>query len=425
MTQDITTVTITGIGANGDGIGTHGGKPVYVPKTMTGDTVRVRIEHSNAQGHQARLVSVVSGADGRAIPPCPHFIRCGGCSLQHLPEDAYRDWKITRTKATLEQAGIIPEMWEEPIFIPAATRRRTTLAAFKNGKDIRLGYHEPRSNNILSIETCPVLEPLLEQTIAAMRPYLPHLLPERKAVDITLQNAGGLDLALTGAWHGKGGFSFDQMQTLTDMAEALNIARISVREKEFSEAEVLFTRAPIIKHFGTLCVALPPAAFLQASSAGENALVQTVIRHIKDARNIADLFSGCGTFTGHFLETGAHVHAVDGDAAAIHALAATTHPKLSTQKRNLFKNPLTVKDLEKFDAVVFDPPRAGAKEQAEILAHAKIPLIIGVSCNPASFARDAKILQNGGYALKSLTLVDQFVWSTHAELIGIFDKIRM
>ena len=231
-----------------------------------------------------------------------------------------------------------------------------------------------------------------------------------------------LDVVLTGPLQTRGKFSLEQDETFGAMAEALDIARLSWRKRDFAPPEIILSRKPVTKKFGAVNVILPPAAFLQASTEGESALVSLVLHHAKGASKILDLFSGCGTFTGPLLQSGASVTAIDGDPAAINALAAAKHPNLVARQRNLFRAPLDETELAGFGAVIFDPPRAGAREQAARLARSEIPAIIGISCNPASFARDARILQDGGYRLASLTLVDQFVWSAHAELAGLFTR---
>ena len=421
--NEIVSLPIASIGAHGDGVSAHNGKAVYVPKTAPGDVVKLRLETQNSDGYTARLMAVEMPSPVRAYAPCPYFERCGGCALQHVTPEFYRDWKIEKVRTALERAGVKIERWEEPVFLKAATRRRTTVAAFRSGSSVSLGYHEPRTHNIVNVKACMILEPVLDLAMQAVRDFLPRLLPDRKACDIMLQRADGvLDMVLTGPWRGKDGFALEQLEALSEMAEALNIARISLREKEFAEAEILLSRQAVIKNFGVLNVALPPGAFLQASAEGETALTGIVARHAKGANNIADLFAGCGTFTGALLEQGAQVFAADNEGPAIEALATAQHPQLKTQKRDLFKNPMTAAELNAFEAVVFDPPRAGAKALAQNLAFSDVPKIIAVSCSPTSFARDAKALQDGGYKLQSLTVIDQFVWSAHVETVALFTR---
>ena len=421
-TQEIK-AEIDAIGAGGDGIALHAGKAVYAPKTAPGDVARLRLEKETSEGITARLLVIEQAASMRVEPPCPYFNRCGGCALQHVSTDFYHDWKIEKVKTALARVGLEPQVWEEPVFLPASTRRRTTMGAFKNGRDIRMGYNEPRSHNLLDIKACLILEPGLDAKAQALRAYLPRILPERKAVDIMLQLAGGaLDMVLTGPWRMKGNVSLEQLETFAEMAEALDIARISVREKDFYTPEIVFTRKQIVKRFGAVNVTLPPGAFLQASAEGEKALCDIVAKYANGAARIADLFAGCGTFSGVLLESGAEVQAFDSARDAIAALDNSRHPKLRATHRDLFKSPLNAHELKDFEAAVFDPPRAGAKEQTAQLAQSGIPKIIAVSCNPASFARDARIMVDGGYIFQAARIVDQFVWSAHVEIAAVFTK---
>lgn len=400
----------------------YNGKSVYIPKAAAGDVLSACVVEGK-DDYKGDIIAIRTPSSERISAPCPHYETCGGCALQHVGADTYRAWKIAKVKTTLERTGIAPRIWEEPVFLPPATRRRTTFAVLKtNEKNLILGYHAPRSHTITDISSCLILDPVLDTLIKSMRPYLLRLAPLRKAVDVTLQNAGGLDVVLTGDWQDRGMFTLEQNESLAAMANDLDMARISLREHEHAPCEILLTRKPVLKTFGALKVPLPPAAFLQASDAGEKILGDIVLRHAHDATHIADLFCGCGTFTGKLLQAGKSVLAIDSDAAAIQALGGYKNPELTVRKQNLFKEPVPLREFESLniDTIVIDPPRAGAKEQIEVLAQSTIPRIIGVSCNPATFARDARILQDGGYHLESLTLVDQFVWSPHAELVGLF-----
>ncbi len=418
MKNRVITATINEIGAKGDGLAVHDGKPIFVAKTAPGDVVEAVLG-----GDRASVQKILTPSPERAEPPCPYFAKCGGCSLQHVTPEFYRGWKIAKVQSALERAGIKVKKFETPVFLPAATRRRTSLTARRAGGVVLLGYNEARSHNILNINTCLILEPALDAKIQKLRPFLARLLPEKNPIDITLQYIdGATDMVLTGSLQSGGRFTLEQDEAFGEMMVALGLARLSWRVKDFAPIETILSRVPFVKKFGAVKVALPPAAFLQASIEGEEALVEIILDNTAGAQKILDLFSGCGTFTGHLLQTGANVTAIDGDKSAIDALAAARHPKLTATRRDLFKNPLGERELEEFDTVIFDPPRAGAKEQAEKLAYAEVRSIIGVSCNPASFARDAAALQEGGYTLQSLTLVDQFVYSAHVEMAGLFTK---
>ncbi len=417
------TLNITDIGAGGDGVAMHEDMRIFVPKTMSGDVVKVHIEGGVKDGCHGRLLSIESESDARKAPPCPHFDDCGGCALQHLGEEAYRAWKVDQVKNTLERAGIKPKIWEEPVFIPPATRRRTTLAVEKlSEKKIKVGYHAPRSHEITDISKCGILDPDIEQIILKLKPYLLPLAPMRKKADITIQKAGGIDVVLTGAWRNEDGdFTLEQHEAIAKMMQDLGISRLSLREHEHAPCEPLLTRQTIIKPFGALSVPLPPAAFLQASDAAEKTLSDLMMVHIGEEQEIADLFCGCGTFTGRLIAAGKTVTAIDGDEGAMTALSSASHPNLIAQRRNLFKEPLTTTELDNFDLVVLDPPRAGAKAQCENLAYSSVSKVISISCNPATFARDARILtDDGDYTLQSVQIIDQFTWSSHCEIIAIF-----
>lgn len=409
---------VSAIGAGGDGLAVFEGKPAYIAKTAPGDVVEAALS-----GERGTVKNILTPSPVRIDPPCPHYARCGGCALQHVSEEFYRDWKVKKVQDALARENVKYDVWNDPVFLPAATRRRVTMAATHKGGRITLGYNEARSHALIDIRTCLILEPALEAKVQALRPFLPRILPEGKACDITLQYADGfLDAVLTGSLQTRDRFTLEQDEAFGEMMTALGITRLSWRKRDFGAIEPILSRKSVLKKFGAITVALPPATFLQASEAGEAALAKIVCEHTGGAATIADLFCGAGTFAGHMLASGASVTAIDGDAPAIEALAATRHPKLTVQKRDLFKNPVGEKDLDAFDAVLFDPPRAGAKEQAARLAYAETRKIIGISCNPVSFARDAAMLQEGGFRLESLTLVDQFVWSAHVELVAIFNK---
>jgi 23S rRNA (uracil1939-C5)-methyltransferase len=422
----ILTLRIDHIGARGDGVGMQEETPVFVPKTAPGDVVEASVESRSAEGIFARLISVKTQAPERQPAPCGVYAQCGGCALQHITPEAYRRWKIDKLQTTLARAGVSYETWEDPAFLPAATRRRVTFSALKTKGGFFFGYHEGRSRQILNIPYCPVLDPALDEKIQALRPLIAQIVPIGAPVDVMLQRSdGAFDLVLTGGVMEGGKFTYDQHEAFGAIAR-LGIARISHRVKEFSVPEIVLAQNSVLKKFGALGVELPPGAFLQASVAGEDVLVACVVKAVGAAKNIADLFCGTGTFTGHLLGRAKTLYAADSDAAAIDALtkAAQNFPALRALKRNLFKEPLTEAELEKFDCVIFDPPRAGAKEQAVTLAASQVARIVAVSCNPATFARDAQILLKGDYRMKSIKLVDQFVFSAHCELIAVFERIN-
>jgi 23S rRNA (uracil1939-C5)-methyltransferase len=423
MQKRFVTAAIIKIGAQGDGLATHHSTPVYVAKTAPGDMVNFALGKPRAEGYSAVLQKIIKPSQHRVPPPCPYFDKCGGCALQHVNDKFYQQWKTNKLLHALIREDIEPEIVGDPVFLPHSTRRRTTVAAHKTGMRIGMGYFEARSQNIVDAEVCLILEPELEAKIQALRPYLPRLLPEDETCDITLQHIDGVfDMVLTGRYQHRGKFSFEQDEAIGEIAEQLDIARISFRPKDFQPPEIILNRKSVLKKFGAITVAVPSGAFLQASQVGEDALVHLVLGHTKDSKKVLDLFSGCGTFSGNMLQQDARVIAVDGDKDAINALSAVKYPKLTALRRDLFKDPVPPNELDAFDTVVMDPPRAGAKEQAEQLAQSQVKKIVSISCNPGTFARDAAILQKGGYRLRHVTLVDQFVWSAHLEIVGLFTR---
>lgn len=418
------------MGRRGDGVGAWRGRPVFVPRALPGELARVRLGEDRDKGIAARLLEIVEPGAERALPPCPHYESCGGCALQHWDIPAYRAWKTDRVRTLLDRAGLRPATWKDPVFVPEGTRRRTVMAAFVQKGNLRLGYHRARSHDIADIPECLVLSPALRKAAGAMRPYLARLLTDSAPADIFIQDSGGaLDVLVTGAVGPRRTPGLAERETMAEMAAACGLARLGWRAGEKDEPETIVQHRPVVKTSGVLAVELPPGAFLQPSAEGEAALAAAVMEAAAEAApgKIADLFAGCGTFAGRLLSRGP-VLAAESGAAETAALTAAarkavqTAPGLEAIRRNLFSDPLTEKELAGFTAVVMDPPRMGAKEQAERLAGSAVPLAISVSCNPATFTRDAAILCAGGYKFASAQIVDQFVWSSHIEIVGVFRK---
>ncbi len=359
---------------------------------------------------------------------CPHFGPCGGCTAQDMSTPDYQAWKGEALRKTL--AYTPPATWLDPVFIPDHTRRRVTLAALRASKtDFRLGFHTRRDTTIVDAPGCIITHPDLQTFIQAARPFLAQLMSFQKPADIQIQMAdNGFDIVVTGPVGQKGKPDMDVHHAVMDMAQALpDMARIAWRARERDPADILLApRQPVIR-FDDLVVPLPVGAFLQPSQAGEFALRQSVqsaiATHAPAAGRILDLFCGCGTLTPALLSA-PYVQALDSDAGAIAALqvASKAIPRLHVARRDLFRQPLSVKELGGFDVVLLDPARAGAPDQCTALAKSTVPLIIYVSCAPASFARDAATLVSGGYSFASAQLVDQFTYTPHSEVVGIFTR---
>ena len=405
------TVRIGALGHAGDGIaGTEEGR-FFVPFTLPEETVE--IERS---GNRGRLVEIVVASPLRVPPVCRHFGTCGGCALQHMERDAYLAWKREVVAKSFALAGIAVEV--EPI-VPLATgtRRRAVFAAAKTGQGLVLGFHRRGTNDIVAVEECPVLVPAIVSRLGTLREIAALAVRSRRAARIAVIAAdNGLDIAVSDA----GRPDERVLAALGRLAGDASLARLTVEGRE-----VFVNRRPEIDVGGA---SLLPAAggFLQASAAAEAAMTGAVLSHFGDVRPVLDLFAGCGTFSLR-LARNAPVTAVEGDAALLAALEQSARRSrglkpISTRRRDLFRNPVSATELAAFAAVVFDPPAAGAKAQAEALAQSVVPRIAAVSCNPATLVRDARILLDGGYRLERVLPVDQFLFSPEIEVVATFSR---
>ncbi len=403
MTQ---TFTISRLGHQGDGIAEG---PVFAPRTLPGEVVS-----GTVVGQLLTEIRVETPSDQRVKAPCRHYKSCGGCQLQHASDAFVADWKVEIVRKALDAQGIEADM--RPIHTsPERSRRRATVAVRRTKKGTLAGFHGRASDTITEIPDCHLLHPDLIAAIPVAE-ALALLGGSRKgvlAVTLTLSE-GGLDVAV------KGGKPLDGPLelALAQATEHHGLARLSW------EGEVIATRQQPVQRFGAAEVVPPSGAFLQATKDGEQALLQAVLKATEGAKRVADLFAGSGTFSLPLAQT-AEVHAVEGEADMTAALdqgwrKAKGLKRVTTEARDLFRRPLMPDELWHFDAIVLDPPRAGAEAQVSELAQAKRPVIAYVSCNPVTFARDAKTLVNAGYTLEWVQVVDQFRWSSHVELAARF-----
>ncbi|MCW2285650.1 23S rRNA (uracil1939-C5)-methyltransferase [Rhodoblastus acidophilus] len=386
--------------------------PVFVPFALPGEEVLAEVD-----GERGRLVEVLKPSADRVAAPCPHFSACGGCAVQTLAPDAYAEWKRSLVVDALRHAGLAAEVAPLRAAWGAGRRRATFHARFDFRGRARVGFMEARSHKIFELDACPILAPDMAGAVAAAREIAEKLAGTEKPLDIVVTGSRtGLDVDVRGC----GKLDFDTEQALIAAAQKLDLARIS------NHGIVLIERrAPEIVS-GRAVVTPPPGGFLQATAAGEEVLTSVVVDALSGAKKCADLFSGSGAFALRLAEQ-AEVFCVESDAAALNACLRAAHNTqnlrgVKGEVRDLFVRPLLPAELEKFDALVFDPPRAGAEAQARELARSSIPKIAAVSCNAQTFARDAKILVAGGYALDRVIPVDQFLYSPHVEVIGIFAK---
>jgi 23S rRNA (uracil1939-C5)-methyltransferase len=346
---------------------------------------------------------------------CIHFGTCGGCAHQDLPPDVYRAMKRDLVVQALARNGLANAAVEDIVEVPPASRRRAGFTATKQGGETSIGFHAARSHDIVDMRECLVLTPELFAMVGGLRAMAAALLCDGEAMDVEVTQTGtGFDAVL----HRKRFPDAAAKAELARWAEKLGLTRVAVAHDVLVEFG-----APSVR-FGEAEVKLPPGAFLQPTRAGEAALQERVVAGVGNARRVADLFSGVGTFA-LVLAQKARVLAIERDGAMLDALAAAARATqglkpVATERRDLFKQPLTAPELAAFDAVVLDPPRAGAQAQAWELVRGKVRRVVYVSCDPASFARDARILADGGYTMSPVVPVDQFLWSTHIELVATF-----
>jgi 23S rRNA (uracil1939-C5)-methyltransferase len=414
-------VEIIALGAQGDGIAAPDGERLFVPYTAWGDRVRIRRTGSD----RAEPLEWLEFGPQRADPPCPHFGpgKCGGCLLQHLTDDAYTTWKTGMLAETLARAGISGFEMRPLARTPPGGRRRAEFAAqLSHGKAL-IGFHARGSHTIIPIGPCPVLQPELEALLAPLREFLAAAVRKPMDLDILATRVGdAIELVFTGPAP-----DTKLRQLLAEFAQRANLARIAWRTEKRHSIDLIAQRRPLQIRFGEVAVDLPPGAFLQASEAGEKAIVAAVAEAIGKARRVADLYAGAGAIALAIAGGKRSVHAVERDGEMIAALDAAARRarlggQLQTTVRDLVRRPLIGDELADFDAVIFDPPREGADAQVRALAAARVKVVVAVSCNPATFARDAKTLIDAGYRLTMVTPVDQFLWSPHLELVGEFHR---
>lgn len=407
------TMRIERLGTRGEGIALlEHDRRIFVPYALAGEEVSVEIE-----GDHGRLIDIVTASPQRIAPICRHYGTCGGCAVQALAPDAYRDWKRALLVAALRNVGVESHMVGALVDAHGAGRRRATFHARVEDGIARVGFMAARSHHLIEIDACPLLALELRDALGAARDIAQILAPRGKPLDIAATaTPAGIDIDLRGA----GPLDDTETGALIDVALRHDLARLSNHG-----TLVALRRRPYVGIDGVLAP-LPPGAFLQATEAGEAALASRVLAAAKNAKRVADLFCGIGTFAlrlARFSEVEAH----DEGAAAIDALnaaakgAAGLRP-LAAHRRDLFTRPLTASDLARFDAVVFDPPRAGARAQAEALAQSNVPVVVAVSCNAQSFSRDAAILISGGYSVNEITPIDQFRYAPHVEIFARFTR---
>ena len=407
-------LTIGEVGGQGDGLAPG---PIYAPLTLPGEQVMAWLA-----GDRAELISVETPSPDRVSPPCRHFGDCGGCALQHWASEPYLAWKAEQIRLALGRERLETQILR-PFAAPPGSRRRMALHARREGKVAVIGFKARRSWRLATIDSCTVADPRLVAAFPALallaKPFLEHN-KSAPTLHVTLTETG-LDVDVTGVERRSGGLSADARLRAAEAAMAGDFARVTMG------GEIIYlARAPVVR-VGPARVNLPPGSFLQAVPQAEEAMAAFALEACAGASRVADLYCGVGAFAFR-LASVAQVLAADSSAGAIAALRTATASvpglkPITAEARDLDRRPILAEEMKKIDVALFDPPRAGAAAQSAQLAKSKVARVIGVSCNPQTFARDARILVDGGYTLERVLPVDQFLWSPHIELVGVFSRV--
>ena len=402
-------IVITDLGARGDGIGRDAhGETHFVKYALPGERWRV---------DEAGALAMIAPSEQRVAPVCRHFGTCGGCATQHMRDDVYTGWKLGVVRQEFERRDIDPGSLEM-IAVPLHSRRRAVLSAVREGDNIRLGYHAARSHDIIDLAECPVLRPDIAASFDILRAIAGRTLGRRGAVRLTVLDCQeGLDVDIGGEHQP---VIEDGQRVLAELARENGIARLTIDGDVVAQFTVPTLRV------GGIDVPVPSGAFVQAVDEAETAMAAEVALAASTAKTVVDLFCGIGTFA-FVLARKARVLAIDSDGPAMAALETASRnaqglKPIETRKRDLFREPLSRKELDDFACVVFDPPRAGAEAQAQSLARSAVPVVIAVSCNPATLARDSRILLDGGYHLERLRVIDQFRYSAQIECVAVLRR---
>lgn len=409
--DDATSLMINRVAAQGDGVAETASGPVFVPFTLPGEVVSAHVS-----GDRARLVAINTPSPDRIAPVCKHFGTCGGCALQHMSEATYRVWKREQVVAAFNGRGINANIGE--MILAQGLRRRATLTARGTDSGIAMGFHEAGTHELVDIQECPVLVADIVAALPGLKILLAPLMAKKAEVRLVVtQTSGGLDVAIEST---ERKLTPDLRANLARIASAHRLARVSIAGDPAFEASSPYLR------FGNADCVTPPGSFLQAVADAEATMVELMLAALPKVKAVADLFSGVGAFTFP-LAAKTKVFAADNNADAIASLQAAARKAtglkpIETVVRDLLREPLSALELNAFDAVVFDPPRAGAEAQSRMLAKSKVKTVIAVSCNPATMARDVRILIDGSYKLETVTPIDQFRYTPHIEAIAILRR---
>lgn len=414
------TLDILEIGARGDGIAELEGQRYFVPFTLPAETVEAEPRDERGEGIACDLLEVLAPSRHREVALCAHFGTCGGCALQHWRRDIYAGWKVELVGRALQQRGVKAPSFMPPLAGEPAERRRADIVMRRQGRKVRAGFHERASQKVVDVGTCIVARSAINAAFAPLRQVMADVLPDGSSADAIMNETDtGLDVLLRP--HKKLALNLPLRERLVTLAEEANFARLSWGDRATAEP-VVTRRAPSLV-LGEVTVEPPPGVFLQATKRAEVTMRAAVAAWLGDAASVADLFAGVGALS---LGRTGRLSLFESDKPAVAAIDAAVRKlggnRVTAHHRDLFRNALTRTELNAFDAVVLDPPRAGAATQCAELAQSNVKRIVYASCDPGSFARDVRGLQDAGYRLEKLMPIDQFLWSAHVELIALLTK---
>lgn len=401
------------VGARGDGIAKTDKGPVFVPFALKGETVSVDLDKS-----RGIITELKSKSPDRVDPVCQHFQKCGGCVAQHMSDESYQSWKLDIAQQALDKSSIKHKIDH---FLPCTTgeRRRVVLTAERSNEDTKIGYLQAGSHDLIAIHECPVAHPQIVEHLDLFREIAQIITPHYKTSQLTiLLCENGFDIAVEASFSLKDATIHAVSQKATSTKAIKRLA---------FNGEVLVEIEPTVLTFGDTLIQVPSGSFVQASKRAELEMVELVTKHLKPCKKVVDLFSGSGTFTFPLAQKSA-VHAVETSGPALNSIDRGFRSRqglkpISTERRDLFRSPFVREDLKPYQGVIFDPPRAGAEAQSKQLARAlNIKKVAAVSCNPVSLARDLELLVKGGFKIKSITAIDQFLWSTHVEMVALLER---
>jgi 23S rRNA (uracil1939-C5)-methyltransferase len=443
-------ITISSLGGLGDGVASYKGKPLFVPKACAGDHLKVVVTRENKEAAFGEIVEVLRGGADRQAAACKHFAACGGCSLQQLTPESYRAFKTTMLRESIARAGY--EIDADVYFLDAPTRRRVDFKVYPSqlkscdgytktvaesgcfapqsgrthanswrAKGIEQGalaFHAMRSHTLVPVTECPVLTPELQALMAPLVRALATLPFAHDIAGVSLTQADkGVDVLLTTR-------HIPKLPPMEAFCKTLGVARVAVHSGN-TKPRIGGSITPVQMQLGASLIDLAPDAFLQATKQGQTMLTKTALEAVGASKKVVDLFAGIGTYSFP-LAAQARVHAVEGEVDMVRAITTNATKlgmkQLTAERRDLFKQPISVQELKGFDAAIINPPRTGAKAQVEQLAQSEIATVVMISCNPATFGRDAKTLKDAGFSLVSAYGLDQFVWSTHLEIAAVFRR---